>query len=73
MSISIASPHMIKVPWSALAAYEKFAMLKRTERLIVEGAERGLVTYCLQPAAGLTDLTGVEMLKATLAALTDSP
>ncbi|KAH6656108.1 hypothetical protein BKA67DRAFT_255623 [Truncatella angustata] len=72
ISINSVAAHNLR-PMASAYGTSKFAMLKLTEFLLVEAAEKGLVAYCVHPGAVLTELAEKGMPAETLAGLTDSP
>ncbi|ETS81148.1 hypothetical protein PFICI_06150 [Pestalotiopsis fici W106-1] len=72
LNINSVAAHNLRHMASAYGT-SKFAVLKLTEFLLVEAAERGLVAYSVHPGAVLTELAEKGMPADTLAGLTDNP
>ncbi|KAK9782945.1 hypothetical protein SCAR479_01288 [Seiridium cardinale] len=72
INVNSVAAHNLR-PMASAYGTSKFAMLKMTEFLLVEAAEKGLVAYCVHPGAVLTELAEKGMPAETLAGLTDSP
>lgn len=72
ININSVAAHNLR-PMASAYGTSKFAVLKLTEFLLVESAEKGLVSYSVHPGAVLTELAEKGMPADTLAGLTDSP
>ncbi|KAI0134001.1 NAD-P-binding protein [Xylariales sp. AK1849] len=72
VNINSVAAHNLR-PMASAYGTSKFAVLKLTEFLLVEAAEKGLVAYCVHPGAVLTELAEKGMPANTLAVLKDSP
>jgi NAD(P)-dependent dehydrogenase (short-subunit alcohol dehydrogenase family) len=72
ININSVAAHNLRSMASAYGT-SKFAVLRLTEFLLVEAAEKGLVAYCVHPGAVLTELAEKGMPAETLAGLKDSP
>lgn len=72
ININSVAAHNLR-PMASAYGTSKFAMLKLTEFLLAEAAEKGLVAYCVHPGAVLTKLAEKGMPADTLAGLTDDP
>lgn len=72
VNINSVAAHNLR-PMASAYGTSKFAVLKLTEFLLVEAADKGLVSYSVHPGAVLTELAEKGMPADTLAGLTDSP
>jgi NAD(P)-dependent dehydrogenase (short-subunit alcohol dehydrogenase family) len=72
INISSVAAHNLR-PMASAYGTSKFAVLKLTEFLLVEAAEKGLVAYSVHPGGVLTELAEKGMPSETLGLLTDSP
>lgn len=72
ININSVAAHNLR-PMASAYGTSKFAVLKLTEFLLVEAADKGLVSYSVHPGAVLTELAEKGMPADTLAGLTDSP
>ncbi|KAH8671621.1 oxidoreductase-like protein [Xylariales sp. PMI_506] len=70
INVNSVAAHNLR-PRASAYGTSKFAVLKLTEFLLVEAAERGLVAYSVHPGGVLTELAEKGMPAETLAALTD--
>lgn len=72
VNINSVASHDLR-PMASAYGTSKAAVLRLTEFLLVEAAEKGLLAYSVHPDGILTELAEQGMLKETLAALGDKP
>lgn len=72
VNINSVASHNLR-PHASAYGTSKLAVLRLTEFLLVEAAEKGLLAYSVHPGGVLTELAEKGMPKDTLAALGDAP
>lgn len=72
VNINSVASHNLR-PMASAYGTSKSAVLRLTEFLLVEAAEKGLLAYSMHPGGILTELAEKGMPKETLAALGDTP
>lgn len=72
VNINSVASHNLR-PHASAYGTSKLAVLRLTEFLLVEAAEKGLLAYSVHPGAIMTELAEKGMPKDTLALLGDSP
>lgn len=72
VNINSVASHNLR-PHASAYGTSKLAVLRLTEFLLIEAADKGLLAYSVHPGGVLTELAEKGMPKTTLAALGDAP